>query len=228
MADIDVERKSTNIWPWILGLIGLLLVGWLLVEMLDDEVALDVAPVGAVEGPAVVPTPAPVVNPVTPVTPDAVAEGNAVMIPAVQEYLTACTAGTADMSLDHQYTSNCIQRLSTSIDALLQNPDLAGIDVQAQFQDYRQKAERLVQSPETSGQHANITREAFTSMATLLNAVQDARYPGLESQVSELEQAATAVQGNVEMLNQKEAVQRFFGQAGNVLTGMVSAPASPV
>ncbi|MFW5972973.1 MAG: hypothetical protein ACOCTG_03195 [Bacteroidota bacterium] len=27
MADINIERKSRNIWPWLIGLIALLLIG---------------------------------------------------------------------------------------------------------------------------------------------------------------------------------------------------------
>lgn len=35
MADINVERKGTSIWPWIIGLIVLALLIWLLTEMFD-------------------------------------------------------------------------------------------------------------------------------------------------------------------------------------------------
>ena len=42
MADINVERKSPGIWPWILGLVALALLIWALAALLggDDEAEL--------------------------------------------------------------------------------------------------------------------------------------------------------------------------------------------
>jgi hypothetical protein len=37
MAEIRVERKKTNIWPWIIGLILLALVVWGIVEAMDND-----------------------------------------------------------------------------------------------------------------------------------------------------------------------------------------------
>ena len=36
MADINVERKSPSVWPWVLGLIVLALIIWALSEMFRD------------------------------------------------------------------------------------------------------------------------------------------------------------------------------------------------
>ena len=37
MAEIRIERKRTNIWPWIIGLIVLGLLAWALIGMMDDD-----------------------------------------------------------------------------------------------------------------------------------------------------------------------------------------------
>lgn len=37
MADIDVERKGTSIWPWIIGLLVLALLIWALMKMFDTD-----------------------------------------------------------------------------------------------------------------------------------------------------------------------------------------------
>lgn len=38
MANIPVEHKSgPGIWPWLLGLLALLLVGWFVLELFDEE-----------------------------------------------------------------------------------------------------------------------------------------------------------------------------------------------
>lgn len=57
MADIDIQRKK-SVWPWIIGLIVLIVIVWALFEMGDEEETL-------VPQPAVV---APVESPPLPVT----------------------------------------------------------------------------------------------------------------------------------------------------------------
>ena len=66
MADIDIQKKGPSIWPWIIGLALLLLLGWLVAEWLgdDDEVEVAGEQVGVVTEPVAVP-PAAVVAPGT-------------------------------------------------------------------------------------------------------------------------------------------------------------------
>lgn len=223
MADIDIERKRSSIWPWIVGLIALFLLIWLLSEMFVDDDAVE-APVAGVAEPALVaPAPVPVVG--TAEAPVAAATAPPPMPAAVQQYATACAPREpAAMGMDHQYTSNCIQQLVSAVEATLQNPNLAGVDIQAQMQDARQKAEQLVQSSNQSAQHAGMTREAFMSIATLLNGVQDARYPSLDGHVTQLAETARSIQTTGNLLDQREPVQRFFQQAGDVLNAMSTMP----
>lgn len=52
MADIDIQKKSTSVWPWILGLIVLALAIWALAELFGGEE--EVAEVPAAVAPAAV------------------------------------------------------------------------------------------------------------------------------------------------------------------------------
>ena len=47
MAEIHIERKRTNIWPWIIGLILAALLIWALYAVMDrdDDVTPDTASV---------------------------------------------------------------------------------------------------------------------------------------------------------------------------------------
>jgi hypothetical protein len=75
MADIDIQRKSGSIWPWILGLLLLGLAIWGIAELLDNDEEAVVSPVVT----------EPVAAPVTPeavvVAPVAPAPAAAGMIP---------------------------------------------------------------------------------------------------------------------------------------------------
>jgi hypothetical protein len=37
VAEIRVEKKKTNIWPWIIGLILLALVAWGITQAMDND-----------------------------------------------------------------------------------------------------------------------------------------------------------------------------------------------
>ncbi len=83
MADINVERKSTNIWPWILGLLVLALLIWVLVEAFDtDEPEVAAVPVTEVQ-----PT-------VPPVAPEPIAQGAGVPVSQIIESPATWTGRT--------------------------------------------------------------------------------------------------------------------------------------
>jgi hypothetical protein len=57
MADIDIVRKRTSVWPWIIGLVVLALLAWILLGMFGapgtttDGVAIPVIePLAALAG----------------------------------------------------------------------------------------------------------------------------------------------------------------------------------
>lgn len=37
MADINVERRGPKVWPWIIGLVVLVLLIWAIAEMVDRD-----------------------------------------------------------------------------------------------------------------------------------------------------------------------------------------------
>ena len=84
MADINVERKSTSIWPWILGLIALALLIWVLVEALGNDEP-EVAAVPAVT--EVQPT-------VPPVAPEPIAQAEGVPVSQIIESPATWTGRT--------------------------------------------------------------------------------------------------------------------------------------
>ena len=78
VAEINVERKAASIWPWIINLLVLLLLGWAIVELLDSD-EREIAAVDPVAAPVVAP-------PVTPV-PGATATPGAPVAPVDRIFL---------------------------------------------------------------------------------------------------------------------------------------------
>lgn len=218
MADIEIQRKSgVGWWWWVLGLLILLLAGWAIAEMLggDDEAEQ----VAVVDGAYPVDTAGAAAAGAA--ADPSVTVGTAEVSGPVQQYLATCAPQQAQqMAMDHQYTSNCIDRLVASIEAMLQGPGLQGVNVQSQVQDARQKADQLRQSANESTRHAGMTREALVSAGTALQAIQSQRYPGLSSQVAQLQEAAQQITESRPLLEQRDVIQRYFQLAGEALNGM--------
>lgn len=224
MADINVERKGPSIWPWIIGLIVLALLIWALAEMLGGDRA-DTA--------AVVDDTVPRTTEVAPTTttdPAAAgtAAGAAAMPAAVQEFERWVDRrdSQADMGLQHQYTTNGLRQLADALESLAQRHGDRPA-VQQSIQNMRQQADRLQQSDAASTQHANMTRDAFTSAADAMDTMHREYHPqatDVEGPVSQVRQAAQGIETGTPLLQQQERVQTFFDRSRDAVRTLASQP----
>jgi hypothetical protein len=204
MADIDIQRKSTPIWPWILlGLILLALLLWFLLGRgTDDRVATG-----------------PVTDTVAPATETAPAAGMAGPA-ALQQFSQRCAdpAAQQQAGMDHSFTVNCLRQLADAIEGTAEQQGLAMGAVQPQTQEVRDHAQQLEQSPPEAMDHANHVRAgamaAVAAMQTLNQAPGTADAGG---QVNQAEQTAQSIRPGVALLDQKAEVDRFFQQAYEAL-----------
>ena len=205
MADINVERRDSA--PWWLWALGLIIVGllafWLATAFGGDEEI-------ATEDPAAYPVE----------TVPALPEESAplAVAPAVQEYIDTCGPARSEaMGLDHQYTSSCVNTLVWALDAATSQQATAAGMVQEEMTAAREAASNLQESAAREEEHAQMTREAFTSIVAVFERLQAQSYPALEGQVSQLSQAAESVQPAQPLLDQRENVQKFFSTASEAL-----------
>jgi hypothetical protein len=214
VADIDIQKKETAIWPWIVGLLVLALLIWAALSLFggddaDRTAVTDPAPATTAPGTT---APAP-----------GAAMGAAGAPAAVPAYMDTCaTRQPGEMDLDHAHTSSCIRHLADGLEAVVQQRNLTGVNVQPQLQQARQNADRLAQSPPGATDHTAMTRDAFDALAQAMGTVQNAHYPQLQGQVSQVQSAAGNVQRQGILLDQRENVQRFFEQAGQALNQMAT------
>jgi hypothetical protein len=213
VADINVERKAgPPIWIWIVGLLLLGLIIWAIASMTgrDDRQAVTV--VDTTETAEMTTAP--------------VQTTGAAMPAAAQRFMNDCHLDqgtrTDDMGREHEYTANCMEELANSIEAVAQQA-AAGANVGGHVQTIRQNAQQIRESPATSTQHANWTREAALAGASALESVHQAAPAGAtqaQSHVAQTRQAAERIQATDAQLDQKSEIRSYFRSAGDALQAM--------
>jgi chromosome segregation ATPase len=210
MADIDVQRKTgPGIWPWILGLVVLALLIWAIAAMTgrDDRPTAMVTDTPTAAEPAATTAPA-------------------ALPAAAEEYMRDCHVAegtrTEGMGLDHDYTVNCLEQLANSLESLAQQGPAAP-NVDQHTQTIRERARQIRESPETSLQHANWTREGAQAGASAFEALHQAHHAGnqqVQSAVAQVRQAAEQIDPAEQHLEQLTDVRSYFRNAGDALNQM--------
>lgn len=214
MADIDIQEKERSVWPWIVGLLGLVLVVWVAAEMLgDDEPDFAVTDPAAEETlyPAAVPT-------------DATDAG---MPMAVTQFEQECASPgtTADeMSLDHSYVEGCIRQMTAAMDAVIERDTVNDQALSEQMQGYRTQAEQLTENRD-SPEHSTHVREVFNSAAQIIARIEDTRTnagEALDRRSDSVQEAAEAFSADAQMMDQRDEVAAFFRETAAALRAMAT------
>lgn len=135
---------------------------------------------------------------------------------AVAIYISFVSDDANKMGLDHEYTHGAILKLINAIEA---KADDIGYEVKADLSKARAYANEITVDPfETT--HAKSIRKAADICTTSLVNMQQAKYPSLVAEATEIKQAAAAINPDVLTLDQKEAVKTFFRKASDLLSKM--------
>lgn len=213
MADINIEKKSSNkpVWPWILGLLVLIGVIWGIAEMTDNEPERDQMAVA--EEP----------YEQEPIATDPQAnrlEEN----PQTQSFVLYINESDVKdrIAEDHQVTGEALMRLSGALEGLSQNN---GAHTQ-QIEEIRQTAQQI-QTSAQSEQHAGMVKSAFTTAANVLGQIQQNQFPdAAESEVQDLQETSRELKVNEQLSEQKDDVEDFFEKAADAIEKMEEQQAS--
>ena len=197
MTEIHIEKRSSP-WPWILGILALALVAWVAIAAMRDDAADTQYAAVIDEG-----------------QPAGTAGTSGTVPGAVDDYSEfAAEADGLTPGREHEYTAEGIRRLSAALNAVVERN---GNDQESRnrFERFRQSAERLEQDP-TSVQHAGTVRDVFMSAVEVFESARvDA------GDVSQLRQIASSISADELLLDQADAVKRFFSQSAEALSRAV-------
>lgn len=201
MADLDIKKKSNKkpiLWA-LLALVVVVALIWIIADDNDDEEVYT-------ENEEVVAEPENWGD-------DSGTSGynlNAEAEDAIDQY-DQFTADLGAIEIDHETSHKGITLLADALAALSTN-------TQNEVEELRQQADQLLKNP-TSDEHAGIIRDAFITAANIIEK-QTADSDALAEESSEVTEAAQAVNGNVLVTNQKDAIKNFFDKIANTLNNM--------
>jgi hypothetical protein len=134
------------------------------------------------------------------------------------------------MAMDHAFTATAIRNLTAALEALA---PAGSVDVQDELMTLRQQVSLLQRDPRST-EHADLTRATFRTIAGLMSAIQQARFPNALGDVANVKAAAARLDARRPLLEQREAVQTFFDRAADAVRHMSAgaaeagdAPAAP-
>lgn len=214
MSEIRIEEKNNRPFlPWIIGLLLLVLVGFGIAALWDDDDLDDVAYTEMDD---------------TDVLDDNAEEVTYVEIEGangyrnvVNNYLSFTGDMQGEMGLGHEFSHRALTLLANASAAVARNHGLdEEVEIQERIARIEQSADELMQEP-YAGTHADNIRDMAQSITEILAAVDVSVYNDRNAAgIQALRQEAQRINAETLTLNQKEDVRGFFRQAREVLMNM--------
>jgi hypothetical protein len=193
MAEIIVEKRKP-VWPWFLAafVVVFFLIYFLAFQSDNNEVTA-----GGVD---------------TAVNLIEVKENNN----TINSFVTFIRSDDNRMSLDHQFTNSALYRLIESVESIA---EIVEYDIQADLEKVREYADNITVDPFVDT-HADDIRRAADVLTTVLQNIQQAKYPELSSGTDNLKSAAESIDPDILTLDQRDKVKGFLAEAANLLDEM--------
>lgn len=134
----------------------------------------------------------------------------------VAAFVSFVNADTNTMGLDHAYAHEALLRLTDATSAVAAQ---AGSNIQADLDQVKSYAAAITRDPYVTT-HADTMRKAADILSGAIQNLQQAKFPALGNEATELRTAAAAINPDVLMLDQKDAVKSFFKKAADLLQKM--------
>lgn len=213
MAEIRVEKRKKPLWPWILGLLAVVVAAFLLlnnneVKEAEEDLATTVTgnEGGQAAGMAENETKAS-----TEVTGIACIDKFSSF---VQENQASKKAGA-----NHAYTHDGLKYLSCSLESLIEDNNLNDAGLEDKRKSLTEAAKKI-QEEASSENHANEIKSAFKDAVAIMEELQETSYPDLKDKIAEVRNAAKDLEVNSTTLEQEDELDDFFKKASNALVAM--------
>lgn len=195
MTEIKIEKKK-SILPWILLTLGIIAAVWFLFFTNDEvrtENTEETTEISEVEE-----------------------KSNVLEASAVKTYIAFIGDSSANMNLDHDFTSEAITKLTNAVE---EKADEIGFNLTDDLSKARQISDEITKDNMDTN-HADKIRSAADILSVSLKSMQENKFPNLNSEANDVKSAAEKINPATLTLDQKDALKVFFKKSAELLSKM--------
>ena len=193
MAEIDIQKRERSAWPWLLvaAVILLLLLWWFVWrDPVGEQVATAPGEVADTIG--------------TAVTPDVAATG----------FQSFVAERRGQFGQSHEYTADGLRELASTLETMISSDASGAAAVAPRIEEIRTQADAIRRESD-SMRHADMVQRAMRAGAGLIADVSARR--GANADTAAVSNAAGALDPQRPLLEQTDAVDRFFDAAASAV-----------
>lgn len=206
MAEIPIEkRKKRTIWPWILGIVVVLLLIWVLA---DNNVEVEDSTAFQQDE-----------NVMTDRDDNNMAQQQD---GRVEQFIQYVEQSGKEISQNHEYTRQGLLFLADALDEL--HTRIGSTAENLNTEEIRTKAQSLTENV-TSTDHANTIKDAFLTAANAVQRLQTQYFPNMNADTDELSESANELEGTELATEQGDKIETFFEKAADKLDEMTTESA---
>ena len=206
MAEIPIEkRKKRTIWPWILGIVVVLVLIWVLA---DNNVEVEDGTAFRQDE-----------NVMTDRNDNTMAQQED---GRVEQFIQYVEDNGNEISQNHEYTRQGLLFLADALDEL--HNRIGSTAENLNTEEIRTKAQSLTENV-TSSDHANTIKDAFLTAANAVQRLQTQYFPNMNADTDELSESANELEGNELATEQGDKIEKFFEKAADKLDEMTTESA---
>lgn len=229
MAEIKIEKRNNNWLPWLLGIIGIVLLAWLAVDFFDSDGEPELLTADEVDFPdahLTDRTDNDVINARVQQTGNSTTfdknwDGSEADYDSnVIYFLSSINQIDAEMNLEHDYSNTALRALANSLMALSKEQGMANeLDVKSKCMMIKEKADQLDHNHKST-KHADMIKSAALTAVEILEEIQSEKFPEMSDEVANVAEAANKISTRTLTLDQKSEIKTFFNRTAEVLQEM--------
>ena len=123
---------------------------------------------------------------------------------------------------DHEFAATGVRYVAAALGVVASS---SGLNIDPELEAIREQATAIQRDP-LRRERAAHARLAFATLAALLEAVQQARFQGLEPDVANVSRAAWSLRVDRPLRDQAEVMEEFFNRASSAIGAMNDAASS--
>jgi hypothetical protein len=205
MAEIRIKKKSSPVWPWIIGILIILAAVWFILEFVLTEEGIRFGEKYRIEERYVEPN----------------GDNYPTHTKRIDDFIAMINDRSfIEESVDEEKAKDGMQLLSEALNEVVEEQDIQSQEIIADKHVLSEQVNNNeLNNKEGIGSSGDINRSFYTA-ANLITGIQQEQYPELAGVAAEVQESAMAIEPSEDISEQGELVKDFLIKSGYALQYM--------